>query len=129
MYVIFPAEEVVELTLGGIISNHHLHQRNTSINESGESHQNLQARRGTISKKSKDWKQQSRKKSISAKSSTRSKERRNKSDAKHQKNEEEEEDNMATGGEATLRDIGHPSLNEALKAHNSVTFKLVRTGE
>ena len=36
---------------------------------------------------------------------------------------------MATGGDITLRDLSHPSLNEALKAHNSVTFKLVRTGE
>jgi len=39
------------------------------------------------------------------------------------------EDNMAAGGDITLRDVSHPSLNEALKAHNSVTFKLVRTGE
>jgi hypothetical protein len=36
---------------------------------------------------------------------------------------------MATGGDITLRDVSHPSLNEALKAHNAVTFKLVRTGE
>lgn len=36
---------------------------------------------------------------------------------------------MAAGGDITLRDVSHPSLNEALKAHNSVTFKLVRTGE
>uniref|UniRef100_A0A1V1FKT3 Putative cysteine-rich protein 13 n=1 Tax=Reticulitermes speratus TaxID=60591 RepID=A0A1V1FKT3_9NEOP len=34
---------------------------------------------------------------------------------------------MATGGDITLRDVSHPSLNEALKAHSSVTFKLVRT--
>jgi hypothetical protein len=36
---------------------------------------------------------------------------------------------MAAGGDITLRDVTHPSLNEALKAHNSVTFKLVRIGE
>jgi hypothetical protein len=40
-----------------------------------------------------------------------------------------EEDDMATGGDITLRDVSHPALNEALKAHNSVTFRLVRTGE
>jgi hypothetical protein len=41
----------------------------------------------------------------------------------------QENNNMATGGDITLRDVTHPSLNEALKAHNAVTFKLVRTGE
>ena len=28
-----------------------------------------------------------------------------------------------------LREAGHPSLNETLKQHNGVTFKLVKTGE
>lgn len=28
-----------------------------------------------------------------------------------------------------LRDCTHPSLNETLKSHNNVTFKLVKTGE
>lgn len=28
-----------------------------------------------------------------------------------------------------LRDCTHPSLNETLKTHNNVTFKLVKTGE
>ncbi|KAF2885139.1 hypothetical protein ILUMI_21041 [Ignelater luminosus] len=31
------------------------------------------------------------------------------------------------GTESPLRDLTHPSYNEALKAHNGVTFKLVRT--
>ncbi|XP_059476431.1 uncharacterized protein LOC132197273 isoform X6 [Neocloeon triangulifer] len=30
-------------------------------------------------------------------------------------------------GEVTLKELTHPALNEALKTHNSVTFKLVRT--
>jgi hypothetical protein len=46
-----------------------------------------------------------------------------------EKRSAEEDSNMATGGDITLRDVNHPSLNEALKAHNSVTFKLVKTGE
>jgi hypothetical protein len=48
---------------------------------------------------------------------------------KSEEKQRNKEDNMATGGDITLRDVSHPSLNEALKAHNSVTFKLVRTGE
>lgn len=28
-----------------------------------------------------------------------------------------------------LREAGHSSLNETLKQHNGVTFKLVKTGE
>uniref|UniRef100_A0A182MTW3 Uncharacterized protein n=1 Tax=Anopheles culicifacies TaxID=139723 RepID=A0A182MTW3_9DIPT len=32
------------------------------------------------------------------------------------------------GGGGVLKDLGHPGLNEALKSHNSVTFKLVKTG-
>lgn len=31
--------------------------------------------------------------------------------------------------ECTLREMTHPALNETLKAHNSVTFKLVKTGK
>lgn len=36
---------------------------------------------------------------------------------------------VAGVGESTLRELTHPSFNEAMKSHNSVTFKLVRTGE
>lgn len=37
---------------------------------------------------------------------------------------------MAAGsGEGALRDLSHPSLGDHLKNHNTVTFKLVRTGE
>lgn len=37
---------------------------------------------------------------------------------------------MASGqGEAVLRDLTHPNLNEHLKNHNAVSFKLVKTGE
>ncbi|XP_053673953.1 uncharacterized protein LOC128724213 [Anopheles nili] len=32
-----------------------------------------------------------------------------------------------SGGGGVLKDLGHPGLNEALKSHNSVTFKLVKT--
>nr|CAD7267942.1 unnamed protein product [Timema shepardi] len=35
---------------------------------------------------------------------------------------------MATGGDVTLRELAHPALNEALKGHNSVTFKLALRG-
>lgn len=34
---------------------------------------------------------------------------------------------MAAGGETALRELTHPSLNESLKQHNAVSFKLVRT--
>lgn len=36
---------------------------------------------------------------------------------------------MATSSGGILRELGHPSLNDTLKLHNSVTFKLVKTGE
>uniref|UniRef100_A0A8W7PV55 Uncharacterized protein n=1 Tax=Anopheles coluzzii TaxID=1518534 RepID=A0A8W7PV55_ANOCL len=32
-----------------------------------------------------------------------------------------------SGGGGVLKDLGHPGLNEALKSHNGVTFKLVKT--
>jgi hypothetical protein len=35
----------------------------------------------------------------------------------------------SSSGSNVLKDLVHPSLNEALKTHNSVTFKLVKTGE
>lgn len=35
---------------------------------------------------------------------------------------------MSSSG-GVLKDLGHPGLNEALKSHNSVTFKLVKTGK
>ena len=34
-----------------------------------------------------------------------------------------------SGGGGVLKDLGHPGLNEALKSHNGVTFKLVKTGK
>uniref|UniRef100_A0A182PFZ0 F-BAR domain-containing protein n=1 Tax=Anopheles epiroticus TaxID=199890 RepID=A0A182PFZ0_9DIPT len=38
------------------------------------------------------------------------------------------DDSMSTsGGGGVLKDLGHPGLNEALKSHNGVTFKLVKT--
>lgn len=33
------------------------------------------------------------------------------------------------GGGGALRDCGHPLLDDALKQHNAVTFKLVKTGK
>jgi hypothetical protein len=36
---------------------------------------------------------------------------------------------MAASSSGALKDLVHPSINEALKTHNSVTFKLVKTGE
>lgn len=35
----------------------------------------------------------------------------------------------ASSSGGALKDLVHPSLNEALKTHNGVTFKLVKTGE
>lgn len=35
----------------------------------------------------------------------------------------------SSSGSGALKDLVHPSLNEALKTQNSVTFKLVKTGE
>uniref|UniRef100_A0A182K4V9 FCH domain-containing protein n=1 Tax=Anopheles christyi TaxID=43041 RepID=A0A182K4V9_9DIPT len=38
------------------------------------------------------------------------------------------DDSMSTSvGGGVLKDLGHPGLNEALKSHNGVTFKLVKT--
>ncbi|XP_052860404.1 uncharacterized protein LOC128267575 isoform X2 [Anopheles cruzii] len=34
---------------------------------------------------------------------------------------------MSTSSGGVLKDLGHPGLSEALKSHNSVTFKLVKT--
>lgn len=31
--------------------------------------------------------------------------------------------------EPSLKDLSHPSLNEQLKAYNTATFKLVKTGK
>ena len=36
---------------------------------------------------------------------------------------------MASSSGGVLRDLVHPSLNEHLKTQNSVSFKLVKTGE
>jgi hypothetical protein len=81
---------------------------------------------GTVcnSKKREQPKQQKKKKTPS-KTTKKTKQNQKKSEEK----QGNKEDSMATGGDITLRDVSHPSLNEALKAHNSVTFKLVRTGE
>lgn len=35
----------------------------------------------------------------------------------------------ASSSGGALKDLVHPSLNETLKTQNSVTFKLVKTGE
>lgn len=35
---------------------------------------------------------------------------------------------MSSSG-GLLKDLGHPGFNETLKSHNTVTFKLVKTGE
>ncbi|GLV34333.1 Stac-like [Carabus blaptoides fortunei] len=37
------------------------------------------------------------------------------------------ENKMASSVDSTLRELAHPNFNEALKSHNAVTFKLVRT--
>ena len=36
---------------------------------------------------------------------------------------------MAAGGDAGLRHLTHPALNEPLKSHSNVTFKLLKTGK
>ncbi|XP_033611428.1 uncharacterized protein LOC111874632 isoform X2 [Cryptotermes secundus] len=144
MYVIFPAEEVVELTLRGIVSHqrlqHHLlRQRyqqqiqegsnNFALHrrELGES-QDLQhvhpSRQGTICNRKKQEQPKQQKRKSQSKATKKTKQNHKKSEAQQGT---QEDNNMATGGDITLRDVTHPSLNEALKAHNAVTFKLVRT--
>jgi hypothetical protein len=81
---------------------------------------------GTVcNPKKKEQPKQQKKKKNQSKTSTKTKQNQKKSEEK----QGNKEGNMATGGDITLRDVSHPSLNEALKAHSSVTFKLVRTGE
>lgn len=127
MYVIFPAEEVVELTLGGVVPQQFLQQQATGtftlvhqeLGEQQNLQQNQPARRGSIFN-TKKTKEQKKKKSHSN-TSKKSKQ------AEEKEGNQDVDSNMASGGDITLRDLSHPSLNEALKAHNSVTFKLVRT--
>lgn len=80
---------------------------------------------GTVCNPKKREQPKHQKKKNRSKTTKKTKQSQNKSEEK----QGNKEDNMAAGGDITLRDVSHPSLNEALKAHNSVTFKLVRTGE
>lgn len=45
------------------------------------------------------------------------------------KTKKQAENKMASCNDAILRELSHPNFNEALKSHNAVTFKLVRTGK
>jgi len=80
---------------------------------------------GTVCNPKKREQPKHQKKKNQSKTTKKTKQNQKKSEEK----QGNKEDNMAAGGDITLRDVSHPSLNEALKAHNSVTFKLVRTGE
>ena len=80
---------------------------------------------GTVCNPKKKEQPKHQKKKNQSKTTKKTKQNQKKSEEK----QGNKEDNMAAGGDITLRDVSHPSLNEALKAHNSVTFKLVRTGE
>ncbi|XP_066994991.2 uncharacterized protein [Anabrus simplex] len=116
MYVIFPAEEVVNLTLGYVSNPQQLycpkHQFALPLppqeGPQGGGSQALPPPTKPNRKEKKGGKKKRNKK---------------------EKEPEQSDGKMATGGEVTLRDVTHPQLNESLKAHNSVTFKLVRTGE
>lgn len=52
--------------------------------------------------------------------------------SKSNKKEKQERSNPKMGtnvNEPSLKDLSHPSLNEQLKAYNTATFKLVKTGK
>jgi hypothetical protein len=76
--------------------------------------------------KKKDQPKNQKKKKTQSKTTKKTKQNQKKGD---EQRKNQEDNKMATGGDITLRDVSHPSLNEALKAHSSVTFKLVRTGK
>ncbi|XP_054275359.1 uncharacterized protein LOC128994676 isoform X3 [Macrosteles quadrilineatus] len=112
MYVIFPAEDLVELTL--------------SRPPVDQSHQN--SRRGSPSCPTPGGPPSP---SRSPKIPPKPKKDKNSSQSQKkflQKQEQYDRNvKMAAAGEGTLRDLSHPSLNDQLKNHNAVTFKLVRT--
>ncbi|XP_046986332.1 uncharacterized protein LOC124556418 [Schistocerca americana] len=119
MYVIFPAEEVVDLTLGivteprhhGLLCPHHRNLLTDPGTEStGPGHKQQQP-----PPPPQPQEQRPKNKTQQTKKEKRKTKRHKDSIA------------MAGGGEASLRELTHPALNEALKAHNAVTFKLVRT--
>ncbi|XP_049807099.1 uncharacterized protein LOC126249491 [Schistocerca nitens] len=121
MYVIFPAEEVVDLTLGIVTEPRHhgllcpLHRNlltDPGTESTGPGHKQQQ-----LPPPPKLQEQRQKNKTQQTKKEKRKTKRHKDSIA------------MAGGGEASLRELTHPALNEALKAHNAVTFKLVRTVE
>ncbi|XP_046668612.1 uncharacterized protein LOC124359657 isoform X10 [Homalodisca vitripennis] len=111
MYVIFPAEDLVELTLcrPPSASNHQSSQGPPPCPTPASPPSPSRPPKVT-SKSKKDKDQNQRKKKLS-------------------KQEQQERNvKMATAtGEGSLRELSHPSLNDQLKNHNAVTFKLVRT--
>ncbi|XP_049845152.1 uncharacterized protein LOC126297890 isoform X5 [Schistocerca gregaria] len=119
MYVIFPAEEVVDLTLGivteprhhGLLCPHHrslLTDPGTESTGPGHKQQQLPPPPQPKEQRPKNKTQQTKKE-------------------KRKTKRHKDSIAMAGGGEASLRELTHPALNEALKAHNAVSFKLVRT--
>lgn len=113
MYVIFPAEEVVDLTLGYVTTPHQQYcPKHQPLPEGILSVRSREPSAVVPDKQDKKAKKKIKFPRLAA---------------KRGKKQQDKDIKMAAGGEVTLRDLTHPTLNEALKAHNSVTFKLVRT--
>ncbi|XP_072155902.1 uncharacterized protein [Bemisia tabaci] len=117
MYVIFPAEDLVELTLTRppvYLSPTAAQQRGA---EAASPKPLPRPPPASKAEKSRPVEKARAGKKVKVKKSKWDKD-----------NEEEDSAKMATGsGEGSLRDLSHPSLNEPLRAHNAATFKLVRT--
>ncbi|XP_075235389.1 SH3 and cysteine-rich domain-containing protein isoform X1 [Lycorma delicatula] len=118
MYVIFPAEDVVEFTLRRPTYTVTAVQNCQEPDRSGGTPENQKGKKSST-KKSKSVKQNN--------SSNKSK--KNKLVSFLSKSSSVSSNEMASGssGECMLKDLTHPSLNDHLKNHNAVTFKLVRT--
>lgn len=113
--MIFPAEELVEFTLAGRQASTIQHAANCIYHQ-----QNINAVQADlpVTPKEKSKSPKLLRKLTKTKAATKNAKKAG------------PRANMATGGEAAaLRDLTHPGLNESLKAHNAVTFKLVRTGK
>nr|XP_018898589.1 PREDICTED: uncharacterized protein LOC109031500 isoform X7 [Bemisia tabaci] len=117
MYVIFPAEDLVELTL----TRPPVYLSPTAAQQRGaEAASPKPLPRPPPASKAE--------KSRSVEKARAGKKVKVKKSKWDKDNEEEDSAKMATGsGEGSLRDLSHPSLNEPLRAHNAATFKLVRT--
>ncbi|RZF34440.1 hypothetical protein LSTR_LSTR012191, partial [Laodelphax striatellus] len=133
MYVIFPAEDIVELTLRTPIAyiqhcNHASNPHEGGAPSAGESQSPTASSSEPSSPSGK-----SPKKSPTQQQSPPPPKKKNwlaaAMAASRPSSMVQAGSSSGAGGlqEGVLRDLSHPSLNEQLKNHNAVTFKLVRT--